>query len=606
MAWPARLGVVLLALTLGWWFAPSQGFSRWESLWLDSLQRLRIALTPPPESPPLLVVGVDEETLRYLDKPSLFWPSDFSRLAQGLLDAGATAVAFDLVFACPSHGLSPALEAELEEHRMGLLQLVAQGQVALGYLPDDENGAVGIHNHPDLEAAAGGLGNLCSLGLIVDPDGLYRRTLAYPGGQPGLACWLAQKLGHSLQLQGQDLVVDGRPFPLENGTLRCAYRRPALSTVSARVLLERLAGKQPLEQARGKVCVIAPTAVSLGDFRPSVYDGLKSKRDQGGTYGIEHHLAAVETLLCGQPIRPYPTWMALVVCSLAGSLAWVLGARARRGPAFMLTIAAHLGVTATAFVLEGVWLPLWSPLLSLLVGYAAGYQWRYWKVERARRLTVDMFSRMVAPQVVQQVLSDPSLRQLGGVQRRVTVLYTDINDFTPMCERHTPSEVIVMLNQYFEEMVSLVFQRQGMLKQFVGDEIMCIYGAPFEQPDHAARAVNTALDMLERLHEMELAAAGADGFFDIKVGINTGDVVVGHVGSDKHMEYAAVGDDVNLGARIMSTTKKLNVKILVSESTKKEAEAWLPEVEWISHGVQSFKGKTAQLEVFEVRRKPKS
>ncbi|MFN8606407.1 MAG: adenylate/guanylate cyclase domain-containing protein [Vulcanimicrobiota bacterium] len=603
----AVLSVAWVAIALGWWLSPGRGFAAWENTWLDHLQRAKLRLRgPEPSDPRLLLIAIDEDTLDYLAKPQLFWMDDFSELSQALLDGGASAIAFDGIFPSPSQGVSPALQAEMEASRLRFLQVLASGKVALGYLPDDEK--LGAHNHPDLEAVCESSQSLCSLGLIADPDGIFRRvTPSLPGQQhpiPSLALWLAEKLGSKVTYSNGRLLVDGRVVPLEGAkTMRSLFREPEPPFVSAALLLRQVRQGQKLTLARDKVCLIAPTAAALGDFRPSIYDDLALKRNQGGTMGVEHHLAAAETLHRGSYIRAYPRWLGGLMSGLLCLLLMALGYAAVGWWWPAAALLAHLLIGIAAFSWANVWLPFWGPLLSGVLGYTAGYQWRYLTVERQRRLTVELFSRMVSPQVVDKVLNDPGLRQLGGVQRRVTVLYTDINDFTPMCERHTPGEVIVLLNQYFEEMVKLIFRREGMLKQFVGDEIMVIYGAPMEQPDHAARAVETALDMLERLAQMEAAAGGADGFFDIKVGINTGDVVVGHVGSDKHMEYAAVGDDVNLGARIMATTKKLGVKILVSEVTRREAEPHLPNVEWISHGVQSFKGKTAQMEVFEVRRK---
>ncbi len=607
-----------LALWLGSYFSPAGGFAAWETHWVDRLQWLRLQLRggdPVPEG--LCLVVLDEASIAYLDRPEMFWVGDMARLAQAALDSGARAVAFDFIFAGSSRGVSPAVQDELSAQRERLLVTLATGKVALGDFVDS-TATPGSHNHPDLDSVARSLGSLCSLNILSDPDGRYRRYLPFVGvGQkadaepgPSLAVWLARQLGASVEWEASGLALHGQPVPLEwsgsEPVLRSFYRIPNPPLISAATLWQKLDRGQPLSELKDKVVLVAPWADSMGDFRASIYDYSSPKADLGGTRGVEHHLAALQTLLRGQPLVPYPRWLgALCSGTMWGLLLW-LGLRVsgyRQALAAGCTLALHTLATAWAFLWGDLWLPFWGPVAGALLGYATGYEWRYWMVERQRRFTLDMFSRMVAPQVVEKVLSDPRLQQLGGVQRRVTVLYTDINDFTPMCEKHTPSEVIVMLNEYFEAMVSLVFQREGMLKQFVGDEIMVIYGAPMEQPDHAARAVNTALDMLEKLQEMERAAAGADGFFDIKVGINTGDVVVGHVGSHKHMEYAAVGDDVNLGARIMATTKKLGVSILVSEVTKKEAEPHLPEVEWISHGVQAFKGKTAQMEVFEVRRR---
>jgi len=606
---------LLLSAALGWWMSPGQAFSGSELSWLDHLQVLRLRKGQTLPTSRVLLIGVDESTIEWLDKPPMFWLGDFAQLGDALLQAGASGVAYDFIFPSPGEGLGPALSAEFASQRESMLVLLTTGQVALGYLPDSE-ASPGSHSHVDLERAAETFDALCSLGLVADPDGRVRRI--YPvvgqgtsGARPSLAVWALKQSGFPLEWKEPPLR-GGSPLaavPLEPGSepsLRISYRVPQRNVISAADLWRRLKKGEPIDEVRGKVCIIAPTATSLDDFRPSPLELLASKREQGGTLGIEHHLSALETLENGWFIRPYSPWLGLTLSVALAMILGLIGYHIKGRRSWLvggLTLVVHASINLAAFVLANVWLPFWAPLGGGLMGFAAGYQWRYSTVERQRRLTVQMFSRMVAPQVVERVLADPSAQVLGGVHRRVTVLYTDINGFTPICERHTPAEVIVLLNHYFEAMVGIVFDHEGMLKQFVGDEIMVIYGAPADQPDHAARAVTTALDMLERLLQMKEEAQGADGFFEVKVGINTGDVVVGHVGSERHMEYAAVGDDVNLGARIMATASKLGVSILVSEVTKREAEPHLPDVEWISHGVQSFKGKTAQLEVFEARRR---
>lgn len=629
----ALLLPALLGGWLGWTLSPGASTSQftWERSWLDRLQILRIWLRGArPPDPDLVLIGVDGDTAALLGKPEIFWMSDLATLARGLLDSGARGVAFDYVFSVTGDNAPAPVARLLDEARLPLLVGLTEGNTCIGFLPEhsglpeqpglpEHRGSqaglqAGLHNHPDLEAAAQQAGGLASLAVHTDADGTTRSlTPVLPlndSFEPALSVWMVQKLGHAVTFNQGKLQVDEVPVGLE-GTpqtplLRVAYRTPWRPVTSAAGLLKRLRAGEKLQGFSGKVCLIAPTTPGE-DLRPSVYDLLPSKREAGGTLGAEHHLAAAETLLSHQELQRYPAWLGALLSLLSGVGLCLVGRWIPlRGQWLALPVALLLGTAGNVacFVGGNLWLPLVAPALAGVLGYGCGYQWRHVTVERRRRLTHDLFSRMVSPQVVDKVLSDPSLRQLGGSERRVTVLYTDINHFTPMCERHTPPEVIDMLNSYFEAMVEIVFAHAGLLKQFVGDEIMVIYGAPAEQPDHAARAVTTALDMLDKLAAMEREARGADGFFDIKVGINTGDVVMGHVGSEQHMEYAAVGDDVNLGARIMATTKSLGVKILVSETTRLEAQPLLPDVEWISHGVQSFKGKTAQIEVYEVRRRP--
>ena len=158
-----------------------------------------------------------------------------------------------------------------------------------------------------------------------------------------------------------------------------------------------------------------------------------------------------------------------------------------------------------------------------------------------------------------------------------------------------------MLNEFFNEMLEIIFRYNGTVKQFVGDEIMVMYGAPSDLDDHARRAVLTARDMVERLNELKKQKGEQAGFYEVKVGIHTGEVVVGNVGNEKRSEYAAVGDPVNTAARIEGLTKALDEAILLSEETLKEFEGELPGLEFVSKGPQSFKGKADKMEVYGIR-----
>jgi len=227
---------------------------------------------------------------------------------------------------------------------------------------------------------------------------------------------------------------------------------------------------------------------------------------------------------------------------------------------------------------------------------------RYLSVDRWRAELHRLFKRYLSPPVADELVNNPRSRELGASRRRrVTVLFSDINNFTPACETRTPEEVIAMLNRYFEQMLAIVDRHEGTLKQFTGDEMMVLFGAPQDQPDHAARAVQAALDMLECLGDLARTQPAGTGFYDVKIGIHTGDVVVGNVGSQARTEWTCLGDDVNLASRIEGETKKVGARLLVSRVTRDEAAPLLPDVEWDSRGERTFKGKTRTMEVFEPR-----
>lgn len=574
---------------------------------------------PQPVDPRIVIVGLDEACYTMIGTPFALWESEFARISQALLDAGAAAVALDFVM--PNVRLdNPKVPKELQDvigpGRLQLMQALLTKKVVLGDLPDTTE-KWGSHADRILTETALQFGNLAMLTVTADADGVHREVpLLWSSPDlksrlPSYAVRCAELAAGNatLAVGPNEATLAGKTVPLEGTPLGQPSLRvnfPGPHDTFRRILMSSIVASlqsgRPMPDVKGCVCLVAPWSSESQDFRAAPFNLLP----EHDTFGIEIHAAALNTLLTGTGIWAAPPAVWYLLCIL-GSYALFFTAsslRFKRSVIYgLLAIAGWFLVTLYAFT-RNYWLPLCAPATAWFLAYLAGFMGRYYTVELKRRSTRDMFRRMVAPEVVEHVLDNPDFLKPGGSHRRVTVLYTDINDFTPMCEGSQPAEVIQMLNRYFEAMVEIIQANKGMLKQFVGDEIMCIYGAPASYGDDAARAVNTALEMLEKLKEMEQKDPTGRGFYDIKVGIHTGDVVVGHVGSMDHLEYAAVGDDVNLGARIMATTKKLdNVKVLVSDVTRREAAPLLPHVEWISHGVQSFKGKTAQMEVFEIRRR---
>jgi adenylate cyclase len=249
----------------------------------------------------------------------------------------------------------------------------------------------------------------------------------------------------------------------------------------------------------------------------------------------------------------------------------------------------------TAFVQAGSVFPIWTSLMAAALGWVSGAASRLLLVEGQRQKVSKLLDRMVSRQVAEAVQGGSLER---AERRQITLLFSDINGFTPTCERESPERVLAMLNRYFQEMVSLIDRHGGYVKQFVGDEIMAIYGAPKPTASHPRDAVLTAIAMLERLSALQAADPEGGGFYSAKIGINTGEAVLGSVGADERWEYAAVGDDVNLAARLESLTTKLGVDILVSKFTRDLVDQLPQGWSWKSLGVQQFKGKNSQLEVF--------
>jgi adenylate cyclase len=182
----------------------------------------------------------------------------------------------------------------------------------------------------------------------------------------------------------------------------------------------------------------------------------------------------------------------------------------------------------------------------------------------------DTVSRYVSPEVAEEILRNPDLLQLGGRRQAVTVLFADIRNFTAMSEAMAPEAVVEVLNDYFTEMVELVFRHRGTLDKFVGDALMAVFGVPVPLPHAATRAVECALAMQRHLAQMQ--AEGRTPIQGMRIGINTGEAIVGNIGSDRRMDFTVVGDVVNVAARLQELAKELEADTLISQATFKELD----------------------------------
>jgi adenylate cyclase len=216
-------------------------------------------------------------------------------------------------------------------------------------------------------------------------------------------------------------------------------------------------------------------------------------------------------------------------------------------------------------------------------------------------VTRERFQRLLSPAIAEQVMNGKVEVKKGGELRDTTMLFTDIRGFTAMSESAAPQHVVDMLNEYFELMVELIFDHEGTLDKFVGDEIMALFGSPVSHPDDPYRAVRTALEMLETLEEFNrMRVSKGEEALKIGIGINTGEVVAGYLGSSKALEYTVIGDAVNTGARLCSLAKA--GEIIISENTYRRVKDYFDVVELPATQV---KGKSAPLKIYNVIRERK-
>jgi adenylate cyclase len=231
-------------------------------------------------------------------------------------------------------------------------------------------------------------------------------------------------------------------------------------------------------------------------------------------------------------------------------------------------IAAYIGIGFYAFEAWQVWMTLTHPVLLLILLFMSTTVVQYFITERERRQIKSAFQHYVPAKVVEEITQNIEKLKLGGDKRELTVLFSDIRGFTSMAETLSPEELVRLLNSYLTRMTDQVFLHDGLLDKYIGDAIMAVYGAPIHRPDHAALACQTALDMMRELRGLQ-AQWREEGrpVMDIGIGINTGQMIVGNMGSVNRFDYTVIGDAVNLGSRIESLNKNYGTHILISEFT---------------------------------------
>lgn len=341
--------------------------------------------------------------------------------------------------------------------------------------------------------------------------------------------------------------------------------------------------------------------VVVGGSGEGLTEAFTTPFPSGEINGPEVHANVIDALLANRSLSRAPAWVtvAMTIATAAAVAvagwyfnAWLTGAVAA-------ALAALLAWQSLAFFARGTWLPLTVPGLALVFAFVGDLAWKYVVEGREKRQVKKLFSRYVSKDVYDRLVADPSLAALGGARRHMTVLFSDVRGFTAMSEQGSPEEVVAQLNEYFSRMVQVVFAHRGTVDKFVGDMVMALFGAPLDDDDHAEHAVQTALAMARALGELN-AGWQAQGrpTLDIGIGINTGDMVAGNIGSDTIMSYTVIGDAVNLGARLESLNKDYGTRIIISEATRSRLKG---RYDIYPLGDVVVKGKSKPVAIFEVK-----
>ena len=573
-----------------------------ENRLLDAFVKRQAASVAP--DPDVVLVTIDEKSLATMERVAgrFPWPrAVYATLLDGLAPQRPRAIVFDILFA-EADKVQPEsdrefVEAALRHSGVNIYYPMVRLDTPHGARASQLAPLLGLVRGPgaDPEARLAVIPPLVlppklwrtgTINFLADEDGVGRRyelrTRVGGWDLPSLPARVAMDLGFPVP-DADDVVLAWRSG---------AEKLPRVSFSDLYEDFERSSRKRPRDEFTGKIVVVGVAAAGLGDLRLTPLSPTQP--------GSEILATAIENLKNGRAMHYAPPgWPAAIGIVLVALLYFAF----YRGVDMRASGAAL--AAATALAVAGQWmlvgrlvlLPLLVPLAAAWTFYAAAALAEYLRERRTRREAMAQFSRFTNPHVARQLV------ERGGIEtgrRDITLLFSDIRGFTTLSETRKPEEVIALLNRYFSLQVDVVFRHGGSLDKFIGDCIMAIWGAPLDDPDHARRAVACALDMADTLQafKRELGAEHTD--FDVGIGLHSGPAVVGLMGSEKRLEYTAIGDTVNLASRIEGLTKDAKRRILVSRDT---VERCAGAFDFVSCGTFAVKGRAQPVELFEPRRK---
>ncbi len=606
-----RVGIAALIAFVGWLavvLAQATGLlDRLEAVTLDARYTLGLGQKPPQAK--IVVAWIDQDSMEYMDTAGAPWPwprEVYGQALAHLRQAGARAVIFDVLFDQRSNGDDERAFAEVLAAGPGdalAMKFVGYRDGGRDAAETTAMAARGLDLSADrvlaararerglvqpLPEFAAGADRLGFVNITADADGTFRRyDLLRPWGPPGepaklqpslaLAAALAAFPERELAWNGGALQFGPTALPLAvDARLLLNLRGPAFTFKPVKFvnILESITradtGEPPLYPAdtfRDAIVLVGIHAEGLEDAHPTPLDAQLP--------GVELHATALDNLLAGDAIKAPRS--ELLLASLAATAA-VTVVFALTNMAWTLVWLAGLLLLATTGVLWAwtslVALPVAAPAVGGGTATGLSFLWRLVVEGRQKREMRRAFQSYLAPEVLAEVLADPKALRLGGETRDVTLFFTDLQGFTSLAEKSEPQQLVAFLNDYFTRMCAPVLLQRGVIDKFIGDAIMAIFGAPVPTADQGRAAVHAALAALQTSSTIasELRARGLPPIAT-RIGIHRGLAVVGNMGSTSRFDYTAIGDTVNLAARLEGANKAFGTHCLVSETAWADAAA---------------------------------
>lgn len=625
-------------------------YQRLELLFYDQRMQLHLPDKARAAAVPIVIIDIDETSLQHEGR----WPwsrAKIAELVEKLNEAGAAVIGFDVLFGEAERNSAQEVLAGLDEQsnlykQLNALQKNYDNDTLLSKTLKESETVLGYLFHYQYELTSGLLpkplylnnatdelvsqlvlpimtGYAAPLGVLTeatrgggffslapDADGVVRRAPMLARYENQLYASLSLEMLRqfmfleSIQLTTSTIagkqhiekihLDENLVLPTDSsGQLLIPFRGPA-ETFPYIPAWKLLAGEVDIEELQGALVLVGTSAPGLFDLRAtpvaSVYPG------------VEVHANLLAAMLDKQFLQQ-PSWAPganFVIALLAGlvlafSLPWLT-------PLLQLLISTLLSLAIMSFtgwlwLTQGIVLALAGPLLLAFLLTVFNFVWGFFYESMTRHRLADMFGQYVPPELVEEMSKHPNEFSFAGESRELSVLFSDIRGFTSLSERLTADELKLLLNRYFTPVTGVIFDHRGTIDKYIGDLVMAFWGAPVADPDHALHSIQAALQMLKATEEIS-AVFASEGLPEIKVGIgiNSGEMSVGDMGSKYRRAYTVLGDAVNLASRLESSTKYYGVSLIVGERTRELA---LGHFVWRELDLVKVKGKDQPIKIYQ-------
>ncbi|UQD74773.1 adenylate/guanylate cyclase domain-containing protein [Bradyrhizobium japonicum] len=605
---PDIVAAILIALVAGAVFT-SPPLQTLQGLSLDILTALRGKIAPDrrdPATSPVVVVAIDGETYDtppFRGSPTQTWTREIGRVLTGIADGGAKVIGFDVIFPSSieqseiSFGETPIgarMKGFDRDYLIALRKLSDNGKLVLGEILSND--------HPDVPYPAQRLAvrnNVRALNVHTDTDDVIRRMpLSFSVGDKRVPAMAVELAAHALGAAPQTTpsgatILSGYAIPgAVPNTLTLNYRGmgrdvPTYSFADLRACLEKGDSDFFRRAFDGKV-VLLGTILNFEDRKLTSmrlsggYDGTPAARcalppptstaqkARSDVAGVFVHATVVRNLIehdavseLGFPLRTILTIVFAAIIAFAACMLAPGGATI----AWLGLTAVYTGVAVAAFT-QALALPLTEPALASLAALAMMIGYRFVVADRDERFLRKSFAFYLAPEVINTMVASGKMPALGGEARNVTMFFSDLSGFSSIAETMTPGELVTLMNEYLSAMTDIIEGHGGYVDKYIGDSIVAMFGAPADDPAHARNAVHAALKCHEKLAELNASNPAFAGHgLSHRIGLNSGEAVVGNIGSRRRFNYTVMSDTVNVASRLEGANKYYGTAVMGSETT---------------------------------------